>query len=83
MGEEIVKYVNKMRQDLDIVEIKSWYNTIACKPGDRVQEKEIDEYLGLSSSKEDASYNISPKFQHNFELVFGMLDELTIGIKRK
>jgi hypothetical protein len=72
-----------MRQDLDIVEIKSWYNTIACKPGDRVQKKEIDEYLGLSSRKEDASYNISPEFQHNFELVFGMLDELTIGIRRK
>ena len=83
MGEEIIKYVNKMRHDLDIVKIKPWYNTIRCKPGDSVQKKEIDEYLGLSSGKEDASYNISPEFQHNFELVFGMLDELTIGIRRK
>ena len=83
MGEEIIKYVNKMRHDLDIVKIKPWYNTITCKPGDSIQEKEIDEYLGLSSGKEEASYNISPEFQHNFELVFGMLDELTIGIRRK
>ena len=83
MGEEIVKYVNKMRCDLDIVKIKPWYNTIKCKPGDSVQEKDIDEYLGLSSGKEEASYNISSEFQHNFEVVFGMLDELIIGIKRK
>lgn len=83
MSEEIVKYVNKMRHDLDIVKIEAWYNTIRCKPRDSVQEKELDEYLGLFLGKEEASYNISPEFQHNFELVFGMLDELIIGGKRK
>lgn len=82
MGEEIVKYVNKMRRDLNIVNIKALYNTIKCKPGDSIQEKDIDEYLGLSLCDEEASYNISLEFQHNFEIIFGLLDELIIGINR-
>lgn len=82
MSDKIVEYVNKMRIDLDVVKIKSWYNTI-CKPGDSAQKKEIDEYLDLCDGKEDARYNISPEFQHNFETVFGMLDELVVGIRRK
>lgn len=82
MGEEIVKYVSKMKRDLNIVKNKAWYNTIECKPGSKIQSKDIDEYLGLSTGHEDASYNISPEFQHNFEIIFGMIDELTIGVKR-
>jgi len=83
MGEEIVKYVNKMRQDLDIVKIKSWYNTINYDPVENVSMEEIDKYLGLTSGKEDANYNLSLKFKQSFEIIFGKLDELRIGIRRK
>lgn len=82
MGDEIVKYVNKMKRDLEVVKIESWYNTIRCKPEDAVQKKEIDEYLGLCSREEKDIYNISPEFQHNFEFIFNLIDELTIGISR-
>ena len=79
MSEEIVRYVNKMRQDLDIVKIESLYNTIDCKTEDK---KDIDEYLGLEIAKERPDYDISPEFQHNFEFLFGLLGELIIGVRR-
>lgn len=82
MGEEIVKYVDKMRKDLDVVDVGVWYDFIISKYDDEEQYRAIQEFLGTVEGKEEANYNISSQFEHNFELVFGMLDELTIGIKR-
>lgn len=83
MGEEIVKYVNKMRHDLDIVDISAWFTFVDCNSLDGVKYEDIQNYLGTVSVEEKASYNISPNFKHNFEMVFGILDELTIGIRKK
>lgn len=82
IGEEIVKYVDKMRKDLAVVDIGVWYNFIISKHDDEEQYKAIQEFLGTKEGTEKASYNMSSEFKHNFEMVFGMLDELTIGIKR-
>lgn len=82
MGEEIVKYVNKMRKDLNVVDVGVLYNFIINKYDNEEQYAAIQEFLGTKEVVEEASYNISSEFKHNFELVFGMLDELTIGIKR-
>lgn len=49
MGEEIVKYVNKMRRDLNIAHVKAWYHTIKYDSVREIDETEIDKYLGLSS----------------------------------
>lgn len=82
MGSEIVKYVDKMRRDLNIKDVKMTYKLITKESDDPEQYKAIQEFLSLRNVTETIKYNLSDEFKRNFELTLGLLDELVIGIGR-
>lgn len=82
---DIVKYVNKMRINLDVKKIQVYYRYRPEIKKDSVKEREADEFLGLASSRNVIEYNNEKgeNFARQMSYVSEMLPELKISIQSK
>lgn len=80
---DIVKYVNEMREKLNVKKIKVYYRYRAEIRNDAIKDKEADEFLGLVKSNKKIEFNNekAENFKRDMTCISEMLPELEINIQ--
>lgn len=83
-SDTIIDYVDKMRKELNVKDIECfyWTRTDSELTTYGITQEEADNELELYYVDSEDKRNISPEFENNFEIIFGLLDELTCGVRR-
>jgi len=80
---DIIKYVNEMREKLNVKNIQVYYRYRTEIRNDAIKDKEADEFLSLVKSNKKIEFNNekTDNFKRNMTYISEMLPELKINIK--
>ncbi len=80
---DIIKYVNEMREKLNVKKIQVYYRYRAEIRNDAIKDKEADEFLGLVKSNTEIEFNNikAENFKRDMTYISEMLPELKINIQ--
>lgn len=80
---DIIKYVNEMREKLNVKKIEVYYRYRPEIRNDSIKDKEADEFLGLDKSYKNVEFNKdkTENFERDMTYISEMLPELKINIQ--
>ena len=80
---DIVKYVDQMRETLNVKKIQVYYRYRPEIRNDPIKDKEADEFLGLINSNKNVEFNKNKmkNFERDMTYISEMLPELKINIQ--